>query len=191
MTGRRKIAALLADAFQEEEFFFPKVALNKAGYSVEVVSIEKGSIEIYSYFRRTGLLDVDLAISHADPAAYAGILIAGGAKSPALLAEDDRVKSFVREIDRQGGTVAAICRGALLAVKSGIARGRRITGFNDATTYPELVVEPHAVKAGAIWIDGEPVVVDGRLVSSPHPDYAADFGRETVRVLGTAATGQS
>jgi putative intracellular protease/amidase len=46
MTGQRKIAALLADAFQEEEFFFPKVALNRAGYSVEVVSIEKGSIEI-------------------------------------------------------------------------------------------------------------------------------------------------
>lgn len=188
MTGQRKIAALLADAFQEEEFFFPKVALNKAGYSVEVVSIEKGPIEIYSYFRRTGLLDVDLAISDADPAEYADILIASGARSPALLSEDDRVKSFVREVDRQGGAVATICRGALLAVKSGIARGRRITGFNDAT-YPDLAVEPHAVEAGAIWIDGEPVVVDGRLVSSPHPDQAADFARETVRVLGGAATG--
>jgi putative intracellular protease/amidase len=39
MTNQRpKIAALIADAFQEEEYFFPKVALNEAGYQVEVVS---------------------------------------------------------------------------------------------------------------------------------------------------------
>ena len=34
MTDQRpKIAALVADAFQEEEYFFPKVALNEAGSS--------------------------------------------------------------------------------------------------------------------------------------------------------------
>ena len=39
MTDRPpKIAALVADAFQEEEYFFPKIALNEAGYRVEVVS---------------------------------------------------------------------------------------------------------------------------------------------------------
>jgi hypothetical protein len=33
MTDQRpKIAALIADAFQEEEYFFPKVALNEAGW---------------------------------------------------------------------------------------------------------------------------------------------------------------
>ena len=68
-------------------------------------------------------------------------------------------------------------------MKSDVVRGRRITGFNDATAYPDLVVGPHALKAGAIWIDGEPVVRDGRLVSSPHPDFADDFGREMVSVL--------
>ena len=38
---RPKIAALVADAFQEEEYFFPKVALNEADYQVEVVSLRK------------------------------------------------------------------------------------------------------------------------------------------------------
>ena len=47
---RPKIAALVADAFQEEEYFFPKVALNEAGYRVEVVSSRKEPVEIYSYF---------------------------------------------------------------------------------------------------------------------------------------------
>src|SRR5262249_9215628 len=44
---------------------------------------------------------------------------------------------------------------------------RRITGFNDVVAYPDLVVEPHATAAGAIWIDGQRVVTDGTLVSSP------------------------
>ncbi len=82
MPEQRRIAALLADGFQEEEFFFPKIALNKAGYAVEVVSMGKAPIEIYSFFRRTGLLDVDCVIGETDPAKYAGILIAGGGEEP-------------------------------------------------------------------------------------------------------------
>jgi protease I len=191
MPEPRRIAALLADAFQEEEFFLPKIALNRAGYAVEVVSMEKAPIEIYSYFRRTGLLDVDRAIGEADPSAYTGILIAGGAKSPALLAEDERIRAFVRNLDRRGRMVASICRGALLPVKSGIARGRRITGFNDVVAYPDLIVGPLATAAGAIWIDGQPVVADGTLVSSPHPDYAADFAREMIRVLAASSAEQA
>jgi protease I len=110
MSRQQKIAALLADAFQEEEFFFPKVALNKAGYLVEVVSIGKGPIEIYSYFRRTGLLDVDRAISEADPDEYCGILIAGGAKSPALLAEDSQLALPVRTANHRFRTLEnALC----------------------------------------------------------------------------------
>lgn len=82
--------------------------------------------------------------------------------------------------------VASICRGALLLVRSGIARGKRVTGFNDAEAYPDLMVGPHAIEAGALWVDGQPVVVDGRMVTSPHPDFSADLGREMVRILASA-----
>ena len=142
---------------------------------------------MYSYFRRTGLLDVDRTLNDARTEEYAGILIPGGAKSPALLADDARARAFVQEVDRRGMMVACICRGALLPVVAGIARGRRITGFNDAAAYPALVVGPHAIEAGALWIDGEPVVRDGRLVSSPHPDFSDVFGAEMVRVLSEQA----
>src|SRR5262245_49412500 len=108
MPREKKIAALVADAFQEEELFFPKVALNKAGYAIEIVSIKEEPIEIYSFFRRTGLLDVDRTIELANPTEYLGVLIPGGAKSPALLADDANVRAFVREIDRCGGMVASI-----------------------------------------------------------------------------------
>jgi deglycase len=113
MTAQRpKIAALIADAFQEEEYFFPKVALNEAGYQVDVVSSHKEPVKIYSYFARTGLLDVDRAIADARPEDYVGVLVPGGAKSPALLAEDDRVTRFVQDVSARGGVIACICRGS-------------------------------------------------------------------------------
>jgi hypothetical protein len=43
VASKGKIAALVADAFQEEEYFFPKVALNEGGYQVEVVFLAQGA----------------------------------------------------------------------------------------------------------------------------------------------------
>jgi putative intracellular protease/amidase len=80
----------------------------------------------------------------------AASVLPGGAKSPALLADDARMRAFVRAIDRRGAMVASICRGTLLPVKSEVVRGRRITGFNDAAAYPDLAVAPHAGQSGSM-----------------------------------------
>ena len=184
MTDRPpKIAALVADAFQEEEYFFPKIALNEAGYRVEVVSSRSEPVEIYSYFTRTGLLDVERAIMEARPEDYVGVLIPGGAKSPALLAEDPRVIKFVQDVSARGGVIACICRGSMLAARSNVVAGRRMTGFNDSVSYPELVVQPDAEAAGATWVQDAPVVVDGHLVTSPHPRHSAAFSAAIVELL--------
>ena len=184
MASKGKIAALVADAFQEEEYFFPKVALNEAGYQVEVVSSRKEPVEIYSYFRRTGLLDVERAIGDAQPEDYVGILIPGGARSPALLAEDPRVTKFVQDVDARGGVIACICRGSMLAARSKVVAGRRMTGFNDKLSFPELIVQPDAEAAGATWVQDAPVVVDRNLVTSPHPRHSVAFSAAIVDLLG-------
>jgi protease I len=180
---RPKIAALVADAFQEEGYFFPKIALNEAGYEVEVVSSRKEPVEIYSYFARTGVLDVERAIMEARPEDYVGVLIPGGAKSPALLAEDPRVTKFVQDVSARGGVIACICRGSMLAARSKVVAGRRMTGFNDSVSYPELAVQPDAEAAGATWVQDAPVVVDRNLVTSPHPRHSAAFSAAIVEAL--------
>src|SRR5215469_11272107 len=63
---------------------------------------------------------------------YVGILIPGGARSPALLADDPCVTKFVQDVNAQGGVIACICRGSMLAARSKIVMGRRMTGFNDS-----------------------------------------------------------
>src|SRR5262245_50617213 len=135
--GRPKIAALVADAFQEEEYFFPKIALNEAGYQVEVVSSPKEPVELYSYFARTGLPDDARAITEVRPEHSVGVLIPGVANSPALLAEDPRVTKCVQVVSARGGVIACICRASMLAARSKVVAGRRMTGFNDSASYPE------------------------------------------------------
>ena len=173
---KEKVAALVADAFQDSEYFLPKVAVqDQLGLDVEVISTKKEPIEIYSYFSRIGMLDVNKSIAEADPNDYIGVLVPGGAKSPALLAENPDVIAFLREINNDRKLVASICRGSLLVAKSGIAKGRHLTGFHLDKEFPDLVIRPIVEENGGIWSDDKPVVIDGNLVSSRHPNDIADF----------------
>jgi len=52
-----KIGVLLADAFQDSEYFLPKFDIEGSGVRMEVISLESKPIEIYSYFSRIGTLD--------------------------------------------------------------------------------------------------------------------------------------
>jgi protease I len=184
VANKGKIAALVADAFQEEEYFLPKFALKSAGFHVEVVSTGVSPVEMYSVFSPTGKLDVDKAIDDVKASDYVGVLIPGGAKSPALLAESAAVRQFLKDANARGIMLASICRGSLLLAKSDVVNGKRMTGFNDPQRYPDLVVQPHAEAAGAKWIDA-PVVTDGNLVTSPHPDEVAAFNKAMLKFLNS------
>ncbi|HEU5236552.1 MAG TPA: DJ-1/PfpI family protein [Pyrinomonadaceae bacterium] len=170
-----KIAVLVADAFQDSEYFLPKIEIEKLGVETETVSISRSPVEIYSFFRGIGHLNIDRAIDEANPADYVGVLVPGGAKSPAILAEDERVLSFLRKINGAAKMIAPICRGTMLVATSGVARGKEITGFHLSHQYPELAVRPLVEKYGGLWREDKPVVVSGNLISSRHPDDIAYF----------------
>ena len=187
MSKEPRIAALVADGFQEEECLVPRFALQLLGAQVDIISSTKRPIEIYSYFEKVGMYDVDHAIDEIDPQDFDGILIPGGARSPVILSQDERVKAFIRSIAQADKLVACICRGALLAANAGIVRGRRLTGFVgdsalSAEQYNELAVEPTVVACGGIW-ENRKVVVDRNLVSSRHPKDSKFFTGAIVQHL--------
>ena len=173
--NNRKMAVLVADAFQDSEFFLPKVEIQKAGIDIEIVSTQAGLVDMWSFFDSIGSIAVDKPISEAKADDYVGILIPGGAKSPGTLSDDEDVLNFVKAINEQGKLVACICRGALLVANAGVAVGRNITGFRDDTKWPELAIHDTVEEKGGIWHDDKPVVVDDNIISSRHPDDAPDF----------------
>jgi protease I len=185
-----KVAVLVADAFQDSEYFLPKIEIEKLGVETETLSISKRPVEIYSFFRGIGHLNIDKAIDEANVGDYAGVLVPGGAKSPAILAEDERVLSFLREMDGAQKMIAPICRGTMLAATSGIAKGREITGFHLSSLYPDLAIKPLVEKYGGLWREDKPVVVSGNLISSRHPDDIEYFSaaiRDWLHSSGTVS----
>ena len=172
-----KIGVLAADGFQDSEYFLPKIEIEKLGVATEVISLTRAPIEIYSFFSRIGLLDVQKTIDEANPADYVGVLVPGGAKSPATLAENAAVLSFLQKVNGAQKLIAPICRGGLLVATADIVRGRHLTGFHPSAQnpYPDLAIRPVVERFGGIWSDDKPVVIDGNLVSSRHPDDITDF----------------
>jgi DJ-1/PfpI family len=96
-----KIGVLVADGFQDSEYFLPKIEIEKVGVATEVISLTRAPVEISSFFTRIGLLDVQKTVDEADPADYTGVLVPGGAKSPAILSESEAALRFLREINGQ------------------------------------------------------------------------------------------
>jgi deglycase len=131
-----KIGVLAADGFQDSQYFLPKIEIEKLGLETEVISLSHAPIEIYSFFSRIGLLDVQKTIDEANPADYVGVLVPGGAKSPAILSENENVLSFLRTLNGERKLIAPICRGTLLVATSAcpsqllirkLSSGRRCT----------------------------------------------------------------
>src|SRR5262245_19003446 len=100
------VGILVADAFQDSELFLPRFEIEKLGIRTEIISLTTDPVEIYSYFSRIGHLDVQRSIDDVDENDYVGILVPGGAKSPAILAESEAVLSFLRKVDEKRKLVA-------------------------------------------------------------------------------------
>ena len=67
---------------------------------------------------------------------------------------------FVREMDKAGKPVAAICHAGWILISAGIVKGRRVTCF--------FSIKDDLVAAGALHVD-EAVVVDRNLITSRRP----------------------
>jgi protease I len=86
--------------------------------------------------------------------------------------------NFVREMDKAGKIVAAICHAGWVLCSADILRGRKVTCFK--------AIKDDMVHAGAEYVDAE-VVVDGNLISSRKPTDLPAFCREIAKALETQA----
>ncbi|MBB3108489.1 protease I [Paenibacillus phyllosphaerae] len=170
----KKVAFLLANEFEDSEMKNPYDAITKNGNDAVIISLQKKA----ELAGKNGTKYVShLAIDEANAADYEALIIPGG-HSPAHLMEDERVLDFVREMDKQGKTIAAICHGPLLLQKAGLIHGRNITA------YPGLHAELN--DAGGRFID-KPVVVDENWITSRTPEDEPYFIEETINRLGVTA----
>ena len=162
----KKVAFLFTEGAEQVEVTEPLKAIKKAGADTEIVSLEKGEVEMWKHFDKGDKITADKAVSDVDASDYDALVLPGGVANPDLLRVDEDAVKFVRAFVEQDKPVGAICHGPWMLVESGIAKGRKVTSWPSIQTDLE--------NAGADWVDEE-VVVDNGLVTSRKPDDLPAF----------------
>jgi len=121
----------------------------------------------------------DKSFAQVSAADFDAVIIPGG-WAPDTLRQDERVLRLVREMDRAGKVVAAICHAGWVLCSADIIRGRKATCF--------VAIKDDLVHAGAKYVDEE-VVADGNLITSRVPTDLPAFCREVAKVLASNAGG--
>jgi len=167
----KRVAFLFTEGAEQAEVQEPLKAVREAGADVEILSLEKGEVEMWQHFDKGEKITADRAVSEADPDDYDGLVLPGGVANPDQLRADEDAVAFVRRFIEQGKPVGVICHGPWLLVEADVVRGRKVT------SYPS--VKTDLINAGAEWVDEE-VVVDEGIVTSRKPDDIPAFNKKMI-----------
>ncbi|NHN26880.1 type 1 glutamine amidotransferase [Flavobacterium jejuense] len=171
---KKKIAILATNGFEEVELTSPKEALEKEGWSTEIVSPNSGSIKAWASTDWGKLYPVDKTIDEAHFSDYNALLLPGGVINPDQLRTNEKALEFVKAFFEAGKPVAAICHGPQTLISAEVVAGRKMT------SYPSI--KQDLINAGAEWHDKE-VVVDKGLVTSRTPDDLPAFNKKMVEEI--------
>jgi len=170
----KRVAFLFTDGAEQVEVTAPLEAVREAGADTEIISLEKGQVEMWNHFDKGDKITADKAVSDADPSDYDGLVLPGGVANPDQLRADKDAVEFVRAFFEQDKPVGVICHGPWMLVETGVARGRKVT------SWPSLRTDLR--NAGAEWVDEE-VVVDNGLVTSRKPDDLPAFCAKVIEEI--------
>ena len=171
-----RIAALVAEGFEQVELTGPRAALVAAGATVSLVSPEAGMVQGFNHHDRADTFTVDVALDAAKPDDYDALLLPGGALNPDTLRTLPKAVAFVKSFFTSRKPVAAICHASWTLVEADVVRGRTLT------SWPSVATDLR--NAGATWVDRE-VVVDGNLVTSRKPDDIPAFNAKMVELFAS------
>jgi protease I len=165
ISGKR-VAFLATDGVEEVEYTQPREAVEKAGGTVELISIKDGEIQAVNHLDKSRTYPVDKQAKDAVAADYDALVLPGGVVNPDFLRTDPDAVRFVQGFFSAGKPVAAICHGPWTLIEAGVVDGRTLT------SWPSLRTD--LANAGATWVDQEVHVADG-LVTSRKPDDIPAF----------------
>jgi len=157
------------NAFRDEEYATPRSRLLAAGFRVTTAGRHLGPA------RGEGgtVATCDALLSDLEPASIAAVVFVGG-EGAVDYWDDPRAHGLAARTLAAGGVAGAICLGVGTLARAGLLRGKRAAGHPRAAG---------ALAAGGAVATGEPVEIDGRIVTGRDPAAASEFADTLVRVL--------
>lgn len=163
------VYVFFADGFEEIEAFTVVDVLRRASLNVEMVSVTGEQVV-------TGAHDVPFLTNSLfkdhDFKDASALVLPGGMPGAATLAKHEGLTSLIREFVKSEKTMAAICAAPMVLGKMGLLKGKTVTCYPGFEQYLE----------GANCT-GQPVEVDGNIITGKGPGAAMDFALTIVEAL--------
>ncbi|HWL53148.1 MAG TPA: type 1 glutamine amidotransferase domain-containing protein [Chthoniobacteraceae bacterium] len=170
----QRIAVLVTDGVEQSELEEPLKALRDEGADARIVSLKPGTIQAMEHADKGDRFPVDKTLDEVKADDFEALLIPGGLLNPDTLRSTRAAVDFVRDFSEADKPIAAICHGPWLLVEADIVENKRLTSWP--------AIQTDIRNAGGNWID-EPVVVDGRLVTSRKPDDIPFFNEKMIETF--------
>lgn len=171
---RLKVAILATDGVEESELVEPRKALQQAGASVVLISLNPDKITAWQHDKKSNEYPVDAVLNGVDPDDFDALVLPGGVMNPDTLRLSHSAIQFITDIALAGKPIAAICHGPWTLINAGAVNGKTVT------SWPSLKIDLQ--NAGAEWVDKE-VVVDGNLVTSRKPADIPAFNKAMITLF--------
>jgi deglycase len=187
-----KVLIITGDGGESYEALYAVHRFEEAGWTAVVAAPSRRRLNLVmhdfkpgwdTYIERRGYgLEADIAFENVRVEEYAAVLLLGG-RAPEYLRNNAGLIEIVREFDRQGKWVFAICHGVQILAAAGLTRGKRVTCYEHVRMEAEM--------AGGSFVR-EQTVRDGRVVTAQTWQSHPSFYREIFAVLsGRASAAQS
>jgi protease I len=159
-----------AEGTEQVELTEPWQAVFAMGWRPVLVSPAQDRIQMFQHLDRGDTMDVDVPLSAAAEAMFAGLVLPGGVANPDQLRTDAAAVEFTQRFFVAGKPVAAICHAPWTLIEADVVRDRMVT------SWPSLRTD--LGNAGATWVDEEVVQCENGpnvLVTSRKPDDLPAF----------------
>lgn len=160
---------IASNNFRDEEYKHPRDIFEREGAKVTVASSTK--------HEATGMLGLkitpDILIDEVNVDNFDAVIFVGGSGSSEYW-DDDVAQRIAKTAFEGKKIVGAICIAPVTLARAGLLKNKR------ATVYPSEI--ENIKKEGAIYT-GNPVSVDGTIVTGNGPEAAKEFGEKIAELL--------
>ncbi|XP_026322650.1 protein dj-1beta-like isoform X1 [Hyposmocoma kahamanoa] len=164
---------ILAQGAEEMETVITVDMLRRGGVTVTLAGLDGKDTVLCS--RQVSLVpDKSLADALAEKPQYDAVILPGGLEGSERLSKSTVVGTLLKEHEKSGKIIAAICAAPTAFVAHGVAQGKRITSY--PSTKEKIV-------GNYTYVEGERVVVDGNVTTSRGPGTAYWFGLSLIEQL--------
>lgn len=160
----------LAPGFEDLEATTIVDILRRAGVEVITAGLAPGLVQGSRGLR----VQPDASLDEVLERDFDMIALPGGMPGSQHLKDDTRIQALLKRLSATGRYTAAICAAPMALAAAGLLDGRQ------ATSYPGVVDKLDL--PGTVY-STEPVVVDGKVVTSRGPGTAMDFALALVELL--------